>query len=46
MSPLAARRQQAERMRRIGVLMDVEDDTETKGWLVTFNQRLEQLIIE
>jgi len=45
-SPLAARRQQAERMRRIGVLMDVEDDTEAKGWLVTFNQRLEQLIIE
>ena len=30
-------------MRRIGVLMGVGDDAETKGWLVTFNQRLEQL---
>ena len=44
--PLAARAQRGERMRRIGVLMGVGDDTETKGWLVTFNQRLEQFIIE
>ena len=30
-------------MRRIGILMGVADDAETKAWLVTFNQRLEQL---
>src|SRR3974377_873685 len=41
--PLAARAQQTQRARRIGVLMGVGDDAETKGWLVTFNQRLEQL---
>src|SRR5215831_18193093 len=41
--PLAARAQQAERMRRIGVLMGVADDAETKGWLTTFHDRLEQL---
>jgi len=41
--PLAVRAQQIQRVRRIGVLMGVEDDAETKGWLVTFNQRLEQL---
>jgi putative ABC transport system substrate-binding protein len=41
--PLAARGQQTQRARRIGVLMGVGDDAETKGWLVTFNQRLEQL---
>ena len=41
--PFAARAQQAQRARRIGVLMGVADDAETKGWLVTFNQRLEQL---
>jgi len=41
--PLAARAQQSERMRRIGILMGVADDAETKAWLVTFNQRLEQL---
>ena len=41
--PLTARAQQTQRARRIGVLMGVGDDAETKGWLVTFNQRLEQL---
>src|SRR5215471_15885433 len=41
--PLAARAQQAQRARRIGILMGVGDDVETKGWLVTFSQRLEQL---
>jgi putative ABC transport system substrate-binding protein len=41
--PLAARAQQTERMRRIGVLMGVADDAETKGWLVSFHKRLEQL---
>src|SRR5262249_56474103 len=41
--PLAARAQQLQRVRRIGILMGVADDAETKGWLVTFNQRLEQL---
>src|SRR5262249_54329234 len=41
--PLAARGQQPERVRRIAVLMGVADDAETKGWLVTFHKRLEQL---
>src|SRR5215471_13782998 len=41
--PLAARAQQLQRVQRIGILMGVADDAETKGWLVTFNQRLEQL---
>src|SRR5215475_7650995 len=41
--PLAARVQQLQRVQRIGILMGVADDAETKGWLVTFNQRLEQL---
>src|SRR5262249_31241421 len=41
--PLAARAQQTERMRCIGVLMGVADDAETKGWLVSFHKRLEQL---
>jgi putative ABC transport system substrate-binding protein len=41
--PVAARAQRTQRARRIGVLMGVGDDAETKGWLVTFNQRLEQL---
>ena len=41
--PLAARAQQTQQPRRIGILMGVADDAETKAWLVTFNQRLEQL---
>src|SRR5215472_11650020 len=41
--PLVARAQQLQRVQRIGILMGVADDAETKGWLVTFNQRLEQL---
>jgi putative ABC transport system substrate-binding protein len=41
--PLAARAQQPERMRRIGVLMGVADDPETKGRLAAFHDRLEQL---
>jgi putative ABC transport system substrate-binding protein len=41
--PIAARAQQRERMRRVGVLMGVTDDAETRGWLVTFHKRLEQL---
>jgi len=41
--PLAARAQQNQRARRIGILMGVADDAGTKGWLVTFSQRLEQL---
>src|SRR6516162_4825832 len=41
--PLAARAQQTQRPRRIGILMGVADDAETKAWLVTFNLRLEQL---
>ncbi len=42
--PLAARAQQADRMRRIGVLMgDAEDDSETKTRLAAFRQGLERL---
>ena len=41
--PLAARAQQTQQPRRIGILMGVADDAETKAWLVTFNLRLEQL---
>jgi putative ABC transport system substrate-binding protein len=40
--PLAARAQQGHQ-RRIGILMGVADDAETKTWLVAFSQRLEQL---
>jgi len=41
--PFAARAQQSERMRRIGMLMAyAEDDPETKARLVAFRQRLEK----
>ena len=41
--PLAARAQQPERMRRIGVLMGLaEDDPETKARLTGFRQGLEK----
>src|SRR6516225_3603857 len=41
--PLAARAQQGERMRRIGVLIGyAEDDPETKARLAAFRQRLEK----
>ena len=42
--PLAAHAQQAERMRRIGVLMGLrEDDLETKSRLAKLRQELERL---
>jgi putative ABC transport system substrate-binding protein len=42
--PLAARAQQSERMRRIGVLSSVgEDDQENKVRLAAFHQRLQEL---
>src|SRR5262249_17424017 len=42
--PFAARAQQPDRMRRIGVLTgSAEDDQETKLSLVAFQQRLQQL---
>jgi putative ABC transport system substrate-binding protein len=42
--PLAARAQQGERMRRIGVLFSgAVDDSETKTFLAAFRQGLEQL---
>jgi len=42
--PLAARAQQQERVRRIGVLMNnAEDDPESKAQLVGFRQGLQQL---
>jgi putative tryptophan/tyrosine transport system substrate-binding protein len=42
--PLAARAQQPERMRRIGVLMNLaSDDTEGQARLATFHQGLQQL---
>jgi putative ABC transport system substrate-binding protein len=44
LSPLAARAQQSEEMRRIGVLMGLpEDDPETKARVVKFRQQLERL---
>src|SRR2546430_12481808 len=41
--PLTARAQQRERVRRIGVLIGVADDAETKGWVATFRKRLDEL---
>ena len=42
--PLAARAQQPERMRRIGVLMGIrENDFETRSRLAKLRQELEQL---
>src|SRR5215469_13802799 len=42
--PLAARAQQRERMRRIGVLMNLaSDDTEGQARLAAFHQGLQQL---
>jgi putative ABC transport system substrate-binding protein len=41
---IAARAQQAERMRRIGVLMTAqESDPATQGWLAAFKRRLSEL---
>jgi hypothetical protein len=34
--PLAARAQQADRARRIGVLIGVAGDPETKAWVASF----------
>ena len=42
--PLAARAQQPERMRRIGVLMAFDErDARAKGWLSRFTQGLSEL---
>jgi putative ABC transport system substrate-binding protein len=42
--PLAARAQQGERMRRIGVLLTLaESDPEVKAWLTAFQEGLQQL---
>ena len=41
--PLAARAQQAERMRRIGLLMGTADDREGQARVTAFKQRLEEL---
>jgi len=41
--PLAARAQQPERMRRIGVLMGVADDSEGQARLASFRKGLQQL---
>src|SRR6516165_4758085 len=41
--PLAAGAQQREGVRRIGVLIGVADDAETKGWVATFRKRLDEL---
>jgi putative tryptophan/tyrosine transport system substrate-binding protein len=42
--PIAARAQQRERMRRIGVLMSVaESDPEAQDWLGAFSEGLQQL---
>jgi putative ABC transport system substrate-binding protein len=40
--PLAARAQQADRMRRIGVLLTfAESDPEVKAWLTAFEEALQ-----
>ena len=41
--PVAARAQQAERMRRIGVMMPTADDSEMRLRLTTFQQALQGL---
>jgi putative ABC transport system substrate-binding protein len=41
--PLAAFAQQAERVRRIGVLIGVAGDPETRAWVGTFRKRLDEL---
>ena len=42
--PLAARAQQGERLRRIGVLTPfTEGDQETKAWLIAFQEGLQEL---
>jgi ABC-type uncharacterized transport system substrate-binding protein len=41
--PLAARAQQGERMRRIGVLMNAAEDSDQQANLAAFTQALEQL---
>jgi hypothetical protein len=42
--PLAARGQQTDRMRRVGVLMYLsESDSEVKGWITAFQEGLQQL---
>jgi len=41
--PHAARAQQGERVRRIGVLIGVTGDAETKAWVATFRKRLDEL---
>jgi putative ABC transport system substrate-binding protein len=44
--PLAARAQQPDRMRRIGVLIGVAGDPETKAWVASFRKRLDQTGLE
>jgi putative ABC transport system substrate-binding protein len=41
--PLAARAQQPDRMRRIGVLMGAAETTSSRGWLAAFLRRLDEL---
>jgi putative ABC transport system substrate-binding protein len=41
--PFAARAQPGEPMRRIGVLIGVAGDAETKAWVATFRERLDEL---
>jgi len=41
--PVVARAQQPERVRRVGVLMNLEDDAEGQARIAAFLQELEQL---
>jgi putative ABC transport system substrate-binding protein len=41
--PLSARAQQRDGVRRIGVLIGVAGDAETKGWVAAFRKRLDEL---
>ena len=42
--PLAVRAQQGERMRRVGVLSGLADDTEGRFRVTTFQQKLRELV--
>ena len=44
--PLATRAQQAERMRRIGLLMGTADDREGQARVTAFKQRLQESALQ
>jgi putative ABC transport system substrate-binding protein len=40
--PLAARAQQGERVRRIGILVGAGNDSQSQAWIARFRQKLQQ----